>query len=76
MVACLGSSAGKETDCRLIFRSKSSALAVYPRLELATVGEMESVEKRAFVVLDRGGPLTRANRFLEFPGVNLDQVRI
>src|SRR5205823_6101954 len=44
VVARLGRSAGKEFDCCLILASKSSSLAVNPRFELATVGEMKSVE--------------------------------
>src|SRR6266550_9582468 len=76
MVACLGRGVGKEFDCSLILASKSSPLAVYPGLELATVGEVKSLEKRPFVALDRRCPLTSANRFLELPGVDLDQFRI
>src|SRR4029077_6632440 len=53
-----------------------SALRVYPRLGFTSVGKVKSVEQRSLVAFDRRGPLTRANRFLEFPGRNLDQIRI
>ena len=76
MVACLGRKVGKEFDSGLILQSQSRSLCVYPRLKLAAVGKMKSVQERPFVVADRRGPLTRANRFLEFPGVDLNQVRI
>src|SRR5438105_8619333 len=49
VVAGLGRGIGKEFDCSLILAAKSSPLAVNPRLELATVGEMKSVEQRPFV---------------------------
>src|SRR5207237_8235811 len=62
--------------CGLILAAKSSPLAVYPRLELTTVGEVKSVEQRPFVTLDRRCPLTGANRFLELPGIDLDRVGV
>src|SRR5258705_579191 len=37
---------------------------------------MKSVQERPLIVADRHGPLTRANRLLELPNVNLNQVRI
>src|SRR5437660_12194463 len=37
---------------------------------------MKSVEERPLIVADRRGPLTRANRLLELPDVDPNQVRI
>src|SRR4029077_8525969 len=37
---------------------------------------MKSVQERPLIVADRYGPLTRANRLLELPDVNQNQVRI
>ena len=76
MVARLGRILSKKFDGLLILSQQPSALRVYPRLGLTTVGKMDSVEKRPLVAFNRRGPLTRANRFLEFPGVDLDQVRL
>src|SRR5207253_5173172 len=76
VVGRLGRSVGKEFDCCLILASKSSSLALYPRFELATVREIKSFEQRPFVAGDRRRPLTGANRFLELPGIDLDQVGV
>src|SRR5205823_9422133 len=51
VVARLGRGVGKEFDCCLILASKSSSLAVNPRFELPTVGEMKSVEQRPLVAV-------------------------
>ena len=37
---------------------------------------MEPVQERPFVIVSRRCPLTGANRFVEIPGVNLDQIRV
>src|SRR5438874_13308971 len=76
MVACLSRKGGKRFDGVLIPKSESRSVSVYPRLELAAVCKMKSVKERALIVADCRCPLTGANRLLELPHVNLNQVRI
>src|SRR5207253_7040308 len=76
MVACLRRILGKDLDGVLILESQSRPVCVYPRLELVAVCKMKSVQERPLIVADRHGPLTRANRLLELPDVNPNQVRI
>src|SRR3989449_798181 len=76
MVACFGRKVGKEFDSLLILKSQPRSVCVYPRLELVAVCKMKSVQERPLVMADRHGPLTRANRLLELPYVDPNQVRI
>ena len=76
MVACFGRKVGKAFEPLLILKSQSRSVCLYPRLELVAICKMKSVQERPFIVADRHGPLTRANRLLELPGVNPNQVRI
>jgi hypothetical protein len=76
VVASLGRKVGQEFDSSLILQSQSRSLCVYPRLKLAAVGKIKSVQERPLVMADRRGPLTGANRFLELPYVGVDEFRI
>src|SRR5437667_9453616 len=76
MVACFGRKVGKEFESLLILESQSPSVCLYPRLELVDVCKMKSVQERPLIVADRHGPLTRANRLLDLPDVNPNQVRI
>src|SRR2546430_4241195 len=76
MVACFGRKVGKAFETLLILKSHSRSVCFYPRLELVAVCKMKSVQERPLIVADRHGPLTRANRLLELPDVNPNQVRI
>src|SRR6266480_7856895 len=76
MVACFGRKVGKVFETLLILKSQSRSVCLYPRLELVAICKMKSVQERPVIVADRLGPLTRANRLLELPGVNPNQVRI
>src|SRR5438093_254116 len=76
MVACFSRKVGKDFESLLILESQPRSVCVYPRLELVAVCKMKSVQERPLIVADRHGPLTGANRLLELPYVNLNQVRI
>src|SRR5436853_3174805 len=76
MVACFGRKVGKGFESLLIIESQSRSVCVYPRLELTAICKMESVQERPFRVADRRCPLTGANRLLELPCVDPNQVRI
>src|SRR5205823_2873826 len=55
------------------------ALSVHdalPIFELVAVCKMKSVQERPLIVADRRGPLPSANRLLELPYVDPNQVRI
>src|SRR5207249_7852511 len=73
MVACFGRKVGKEFESLLILKSESRSVCLYPRLQLVAVCKMKSVQERPLIVADRHGPLTRANRLLELPNVNLNE---
>src|SRR3989449_1509298 len=76
MVACFGRKVGKGFESLLIIESQSRSVCVYPRLELVAICKMESVQERPLIVADRRCPLTGANRLLELPYVDPNQVRI
>src|SRR5258705_3235690 len=76
MVACFGRKVGEEFESLLILEPQPRSVCLYPRLELVAVCKMKPVQERPLKVADRHGPLTRANRLLELPNVNLNQVRI
>src|SRR6185295_19250544 len=76
MVACFGCKVGKKFDRLLILQSQLRSVCVYPRLELVAVCKMKSVQERPLIVADRRCPLTGANRLLELPDVDPNQVRI
>src|SRR5882672_10766599 len=76
MVACLRRTVGKDFDRLVILKSHSRSVCVYPRLELVAVRKVKSVQQRSLIVADRHCPLTGANRALELPYVNPNQVRI
>src|SRR5204863_9570244 len=76
MVASFCRSVGKAFDSFLILESRSRSVCVYPRLELAAIGKMKSVQERPLIVADRRCPLTGAHRLLEFPYVNPNQLWI
>src|SRR5204863_4669435 len=73
MVASFCRSVGKAFDSFLILESRSRSVCVYPRLELAAIGKMKSVQERPLIVADRRCPLTGAHRLLELPYVNSNQ---
>src|SRR5439155_16857344 len=76
MVACLRRTVGKECDRLLILQAQPRSVCVYPRLELVAVCKMKAVQERPLVMADRRCPLAGANRLLERPDVNPNQVRI
>src|SRR5207302_8642061 len=75
MVACLRRTVGKAFDGALILESQPRSVCVYPRLELVAVCKMKAVQERPLVMADRRCPLAGANRLLERPHVNPNQVR-
>src|SRR5436309_11255294 len=76
MVASFCRNVGNAFDSFLILESQSRSVCVYPRLELAAIGKMKSVQERPLIVADRRCPLTGPNRLLELPYVNPHQFRI
>src|SRR5437762_13666992 len=73
MVASFCRNVGEAFDSFLTLESQSRSVCVYPRLELAAIGEMKSVQEPPLIVADRRCPLTGAHRLLEFPYVNSHQ---
>src|SRR5439155_14096590 len=76
MVACFGRKVGKAFESLLILKSQSRSVCLYPRLELVAICKMKSLQERPLIVTDRRGPLPSANRLLELPYVDPNQVRI
>src|SRR5687767_15263586 len=76
MVARLGRTVGEEFESDFILSPQSGSLCIDPRLELAALRKMKSVEERPLVVADRRCPLTGAHCGVELPDVSDDQFRI
>src|SRR5205807_4615458 len=76
MVACFGRKVGKKFEILLILESQSRSVCLCPRLELVAICKMKSVQERPLVMADRRRPPTGANRLLELPDVDPNQVRI
>src|SRR4051812_39815264 len=76
MVSRLRRAIGQELDGGLIVEQDPSTLRVYPGFEIAALAEMKSVEERPPIEGDRIGPLSPANRVVEFPDIGADELRI
>ena len=60
----------------MIVCEQPASVGVYPRLELAALGKMKSVEKGAVIKANRRRPLPGTDRFLELPKINRDPIWI
>src|SRR5688500_12423367 len=76
MIARVGRKLGEGFESGFILPAQSCSFLFDPRLELAALGKMKSVQERPLVVTDCRCPVTGAKRCVKLPDVSDDQFRI
>src|SRR5438552_10650364 len=76
MITSLGRGIGETFHRVVIVLSQTRSIGIDQRLELATVAEMDVVEKSSFVDARRARPVLGGDRFVEQPYIYTDALLV